>query len=358
MRRTLFLSLVVLAAAAGAEGAAPNRDRVSRYFEGWYSFCPGTQVTVTDAADVSITGYEAYRVERHCELKNRNEINVALVDPAKNEIFVGEVLYDASRRGKPFSPATDAPAIESVLTEAYGVPASLHVETGSRGPLLPIRVSLQEAPRATAKFSGFVSEDGAALLLGEFRPLNVDAAAYREKVIAESKGVRPPKGKFYVTAFIDFQCERCRQRTPQIRDFVWSRGGGLEIRFLPLVKVHDWSFAAAESAAALSNVSPELYTKYEDAVFPRAASMNAESARQVAADVADAAGARPAYEAELSSGRASERVIRDIEMALRLGLSGTPAFFYRGQFLTGEKGLAEKAIESGMANPAPGATSR
>jgi len=45
-------------------------------------------------------------------------------------------------------------------------------------------------------------------------------------------------------------------------------------------------------------------------------------------------------------------------MALRLGLSGTPAFFYRGQFLTGEKGLAEKAIESGMANPAPGATSR
>ncbi len=358
MRRTLLLSLIVLAAAAGAEGAAANRDRVSRYFDGWYSFCPGTQITVTEMADVSIAGYEAYRVERHCELKNRNEMNVALVDPARKEIFVGEVLYDVSRRGRPFSPMSDGPAIEAALKEAYGVPATLRLESGSRGDLLPIRISLQQAPNASAKVSGFVSRDGAALLIGEFRPLDVDPSAYREKVIAESKGVRPPKGGFFVTAFIDFQCERCRQRTPEIRDFVWSRGGGLEIRFLPLVKVHDWAFAAAESAAALSNVSPDLYTKYEDAVFPRAGSMNAAAAREVAADVADAAGVRAAFDAELSSGRARDRVVRDIELALRLGLVGTPAFFYRGAFLTGENGLAEKAIEKRLAGPASGAPGR
>jgi hypothetical protein len=358
MRRTLILSLIVLAAAAAAQGAPANRDRVSRYFQGWYSFCPGTQITVSEMPDVSIAGYEAYRVERHCDLKNRNEMNVALVDPAKNEIFVGEVLYDASRRGRPFSPMSDGPVIEAALKEAYGVPATLRLETGSRGDLLPVRISLQQAPNASAKISGFVSRDGAALLIGEFRPLNVDPAVYREKVLAESKGVRPPKGTFFVTAFIDFQCERCRQRTPQIRDFVWSRGGGLEIRFLPLVKVHDWSFAAAESAAALSNVSPDLYTKYEDAIFPRAGSMNAAAAREVAADVADAAGARAAFDAEISSGRARDRVVRDIELALRLGLVGTPVFFYRGAFLTGENGLAEKAIEARLAAPAASAPGR
>src|SRR5215510_16321204 len=103
MRRTLLLSLIVLAAAAAAQGAQANRDRVSKYFEGWFSFCPGTQITVSEAADVSITGYEAYRVERHCELKNRNEMNIALVDPAKNEIFVGEVMHSSERRGEPFS---------------------------------------------------------------------------------------------------------------------------------------------------------------------------------------------------------------------------------------------------------------
>src|SRR5262245_17008669 len=131
MRRTLLLSLIVLATAVVAEGAPGNRDRVSRYFQGWYSFCPGTQITVSEMSDVSIAGYEAYRVERHCELKNRNEMNVALVDPAKNEIFVGEVLYDSSRKGRPFTLMTDGPIIEAALKEVYGVPTKLQVEAGS-----------------------------------------------------------------------------------------------------------------------------------------------------------------------------------------------------------------------------------
>lgn len=358
MRRTLVLALLALLAASGARGGTPaSREVVSRYFENWYSVCPGTRVSVADVAEIALPGYEAYRVERSCELPNRNEMSVALVDTAKNEIFVGEVLHDASRRGRPFSPVADGRIIEQALADAYGVPASLRLEAGSRGPLLPIRVSLQEAPKAAAKVSGFVSQDGATILLGEFRPLNVEPAAYRERLLSESRGVRPSRGAFFVTAFIDFQCEKCRQRTPQLRDFAWSRGGALEIRFLPLVKVHDWAFAAAESAAALSNVSPDLYAKYEEALFPRAGSMNAAAARQIAGDVADAAGVRPAFEGELSSGRARDRVVRDIELALRLGLTGTPVFFYRGVFLTGENGLAEKAIERLMASaPAPGTT--
>src|SRR5262245_46433912 len=139
MRRTLLWSLIVLAAASAAEGAPGNRDRVSRYFQGWYSFCPGTQITVTETKDIAIAGYEAYRVERHCDLKNRNEMNVALVDPVKNEIFVGEVLYDSSRKGRPFTLMTDGPIIEAALKDAYGVPTKLQVETGSRGDLLPIQ---------------------------------------------------------------------------------------------------------------------------------------------------------------------------------------------------------------------------
>jgi DSBA-like thioredoxin domain len=352
MRRTLASALLTLAVAAVATAAQATRDKVTSYLEGWYSVCPGTRILVTEATEIPLTGYEAYRVERTCELKGRNASSVTLVDPARNEIFVGEVLHDDARKGRPFSLEADRRAIEASLTEAYGVPASLRLESGSRGPLQPIRIALQQAPGAEAKLPGFVSQDGATLLLGEFRPLDVDASAYRDKLLKETPGVRPPKGKFFVATFIDFQCERCRLRTPQLRDFVWSRGGALEIYFLPLVKVHDWAFAAAESAAALSNVSPDLYTRYEDALFPRADSMNAAAARQIAFDVADAAGVRAAFDAELSSGRGRDRVVRDVELAMRLGLSGTPAFFYRGAFLTGEKGLAEKAIESGLSAPA------
>jgi len=117
------------------------------------------------------------------------------------------------------------------------------------------------------------------------------------------------------------------------------------------VKIHDWSFAAAECAAALSAVKPGLEDNYERAVFAKASTMNPQAARETATDVAEAAGAKPAFEAELSSGRARDRVIADIDLALRLGLNGTPAFFFRGAWLTSEPELAEHFIDSRLSEP-------
>jgi len=349
MRRPPFLALIALVlAAVPARGAAPagsTRDRVSRYFEGWFSVCPATKVTVAPASEIRLPGYESFRVERSCELKNRNEMSITLVDTARSEVFVGEVLHDDSRSGRPFSPAQDVPVMQSAIAEAYGLPVTLEVLPGNRGPLKPIRLAIRQAEGVFAARAGFVSEDGASLLLGEFQPLDVGPAARRRKILAETPGVRPTKGAYFVTAFIDFQCERCRVRTPELRDDVFTHGGGaLEIRFLPLVKVHDWSFSAAETAAALAGVSPPLYLRYEEAIFPQASTMTAAAARQLGADVAEAAGVGAAFAAELSSGRARQRVVADIELAMRLGLNGTPVFFDEGVFLTAEPGLAERVI--------------
>jgi len=126
-------------------------------------------------------------------------------------------------------------------------------------------------------------------------------------------------------------------------------------RFLPMIKVHDWAFAAAETAAALANVSPALYARYEQTVFPQASSMTPDSVRQAGADVAEAAGVGPAYREELSSGRARQRVARDVELAMRLGLNGTPVFFYEGAFLSSDTGVAENYIE-GRLKKVPGST--
>ena len=186
------------------------------------------------------------------------------------------------------------------------------------------------------------------ILLGEFFPLDVAPSATRAKLFAGSGAVPASSKKaiFSVTAFIDFQCEKCRVRTPQVRDFAWTHGGELAVRFLPLVKIHNWAFAAAESAAALAAVSPALYPKYEDAIFARAAAMDEKAARDVATDIAEAAGVGEAFAAELSSGRARDLVIGDINLGLRLGVNGTPVFFYRGAWLTAEPDLAENFIEA------------
>lgn len=351
MRKALVVACgaALLAASLRAEDAAPAR--IQRYFEGWYAVCPGTRVTVAAAADVAIPGFDAYRVERQCELKNRNELSIALWDPAHDEVFVGEVLFNGARRDQPFVPATDLPVIQATLQETYGVPVALAVRSPARGALIPLKVMLRMAEGALPSLSGFVSQDGAAVLLGEFHPLNVPPERWREAALAESPGVRSGKGTFWVTAFIDFQCEKCRVREPQVRRFVAAHGGAVEIRFLPLVKVHDWAFAAAESAAALANVSPALYARYEEAVFPRAGGLSSAAVRELAADVADAAGVREGFDAELTSGRARGRVVSDLELALRLGLNGTPVFFYRGAFLTSDPNGVESYIQARLAAP-------
>jgi protein-disulfide isomerase len=346
MRTAGFLAAaaVFLALPARADDAA--RARVERYFSGWYSVCPGNRVTVAEAREVVVPGYAAYRVERACELKNRNESNITLVDDAGKEIFVGQVLHDDTRKDKPFSASADLPVIRGALADEYGLPVAISAKGAPRGALAPIEVRIQQAPGAVAVLPGFVSADGASVLLGEFFPLAVAPEATRARLISESAPPATSKVVFTITAFIDFQCERCRVRTPQVRDFAWSHGGVLETRYLPLVKVHDWAFAAAESAAALSNVSPPLADKYEQAVFARASGMNAKAARDLAADIAEAAGARVGFEAELSSGRARDRVLADVNLALRLGLNGTPMFFYKGAWLTSEPDLLEHAVEA------------
>jgi DSBA-like thioredoxin domain len=364
MRRTPFFTLIGgLVWALPALAADSPTDRISRFFTGWYSYCPDTRVAVTPVKELSLAGYEAYRVERSCALKNRNDMSVTLFDPARNEVFVGEVLHDDTRKNRPFSEAQDLPVLQGILKDAYGAPVSIAMAQGPRGPLKPIRALLRLADGAAAPIAGFVSEDGATLLIGEFRSLAVAPEELRRRMLAESPGVRPRSGAYYVTAFVDFQCEKCRQRAPQIADFAWTHGNGaLEIRLLPMVKVHDWAFAAAETAAALANVSPPLYARYEQAVFPQASSMTPESVRQVGADVAEAAGVGPAYREELSSGRARQRVARDVGLAIRLGLSGTPAFFYDGVFLTSDTGIAENYLDARLkANPpaaSPGSSRR
>lgn len=356
MSKTLLLAFgaVLWAASLGAQGAqAANRDRVLQYFGGWYSVCPNSKVSARPAPDIVVPGFESYRVSRECSAKNRDEVSIALVDPERDEVFVGQVLFDGARKDRPFVPMSDLPAIRASLQETYGLPVALRLGKEARGSLIPLLITLKLAEGALPSIPGFVSRDGAAVLIGEFHPLGTPPEQWRDAVLSESpgiavskgSGVTPAKEKFTVTAFIDFQCERCRVREPEVRTWVNAQGGAVSIRFLPLVKIHDWSYAAAESAAALGAISPELYAKYEETVFPRAASLNETGVRQIALDVAEAAGSRAAYEGELSSGRARDRVVADVTAALRLGLNGTPVFFFRGVFLTSEPNLVESYVQ-------------
>lgn len=345
------MAVLFAAGAAVAAAPAPLRERLAAFLGPWYASVPGTRVEVAATREVTVPGFTAWRLERRADVEGKTrgheESSLALYDPAKDEVFLGEVLHDPDRlrAGKPFDAAADVPNVTASLQEMFGLPA--RVELGSApksGALLPLTVSLREAENAIAVFPGFVSADGATVLLGEFRPVSEPLPRWREKLLAARPGVRLEKGRFVATEFLDFQCERCRRRTPEARRAAAAHGGVLEVRFLPLAKQHEWSFAASEVAAALAAAGPDAYRRFEEAVFARMEGMSAPAARELAADIAEAAGARAAFEAELSSGRARDRVLRDIELAMRIGIHGTPAFVLDGELVPGERGYFESAL--------------
>jgi len=336
------LGLVALLSAAGsARGDEATRQKIVKYFDGWYSYLPGSQVAAVESRQVVLPGLETFQVERRHDSRTR-ESSFVFYDRAKDEVFVGDVLHDPDRAAakRPFEPSKDLPPLQAALRDAFGVPVAITVESGSRGALKPIRIALREEKDAITVRHGFVSEDGATALLGEFQPASESAAAFRERLLQERPGIRTGSGRFAVTEFLDFQCERCRRRTPEVRRTVEESGGTVEARMLPLVKQHGAAFAAAEFGAALAEISPELYGKYEQGVFARE-SIDAADARELAGDVADAAGARDRFEAALTSGKGRQRVLADVELAMRLGVSGTPMFISRGALVAGERWIVE-----------------
>lgn len=362
MRRILCLAILACQLGSGSALADPaTRARLIHHFGSWYSYFPGSRVSVRETSEMAVARFEAYRVQRHSDSKRHQEANVALVDPAHGEVFVGRVFHDDTRAAgkRPFDTSADLSSVQAHLTEAYGLPVQVSVK-GNRGALREISIAIQQVPGASVSYSGFISEDGASLLLGEFHSLNEGAEALRRRLLSETPGVRSGSGGFTVVEFLDFQCDRCGVRTPEVRKFVSERGGAVEVHLLPLTKVHPWAFAAAESAAALANLSPHLFEKYEEGVFARAEGMNEKAARELASDIAEAAGWKKEFEEELASGRARERVLSDIRLAMRLGITGTPYFLYEGVLFSGERDLLETYLREKLParEPKPAAAAR
>jgi hypothetical protein len=360
-RRGLLALAPALACLLTGFRPAPSsvQARLETYLADWYAAIPGTRIGVSPTREVTVPGFSAWRLERKGEggapAAAHAESGLVLADEARGEVFLGEVLHDPDRLAakKPFDPDADLRNIQASLQEMLGVPVKLElarVEAAAAAPgraranLRPIVVRGRQEEDAWIAMPGFVSTDGATVLLGELRPLSEPIVSWRAKLLASRPGVRAEPGAFAVTEFLDFQCERCKRRTPEARRAAAALGGTVEVRFLPLVKQHEWSFAAAECAAALAEAAPAAFLRYEEAVFARSESMSAAAARELAGDMAEASKAKSLYEAALSSGRARDRVLRDIELASRLGIHGTPSFVLDGKLVPGERGYLENAL--------------
>jgi protein-disulfide isomerase len=139
------------------------------------------------------------------------------------------------------------------------------------------------------------------------------------------------EARLAIVEFSDFQCPFCRRVGPTLEQIESEYGDQVRIVFkhMPL-GMHDK--APAAHAAAEAAHQQGKFWEMHDLIFSDQAAMSPEKyveyAQQLNLDVAR-------FQRDVASAEVKSRVEADTQEAARLGVTGTPAFFVNGRFLSG-----------------------
>ena len=140
------------------------------------------------------------------------------------------------------------------------------------------------------------------------------------------------KAKVTVVEFSDFQCPFCARVGPTLEKIAETYPDDVKIAFkhLPLNSIHPK--APAAHAAAEAAHQQGRFWEMHDKIFANQRTMSQAAyeqyAQQIGLDV-------DRFKKDSSSATVKRRVDGDAAEAARLGVTGTPAFFINGRYLSG-----------------------
>ena len=141
-----------------------------------------------------------------------------------------------------------------------------------------------------------------------------------------------PQGDVTLVEYYDYNCGYCRASLPMIRDLI-ARDPKLKVVFreLPILAETSRSAARISLAAALQG----KFNAFHDALYAGGQVSDdsiAAAARSAGVDTANLAAAAPRIDAEIA---------RNMEVAAKLGISGTPSWIVGNQVLAGALPIEE-----------------
>jgi protein-disulfide isomerase len=205
------------------------------------------------------------------------------------------------------------------------------------GSLL-IRSSLERTSQELAGLKTAVAdlEIGARAPAPGARPAASARPDPSRRYTIDTKG-SPARGrddaKVVIVEFGDFQCSFCSRVLPTMKQIQGEYGDDVRIVFkhLPL-QMHSKA-PAAHSAAEAAHRQGKFWEMH-DRIFANQGSMTPETyagyAREIGLDM-------KRFEKDVASAGVKKRVGEDAAEAARLGVTGTPAFFINGRFLSGAR---------------------
>ena len=130
-----------------------------------------------------------------------------------------------------------------------------------------------------------------------------------------------------IVEFTDFECSTCQQSQPMLDKVAqeYSDKVRLVVRDYPLAQ-HKNAFKAAEAAEAAREQGK--YWEYTAVLFANQKELGPEKLKEYASKVGLD---RKKFDAELDSSKHANKVQRDMQDGMRVGVDGTPAVFINGR---------------------------
>ncbi len=166
-------------------------------------------------------------------------------------------------------------------------------------------------------------------------------------VLPSSEHVRgSDTAKVTITEFSDFQCPYCGNAQPVLEEILKNYQGKVKLvyKHFPL-QFHQYAEKAAEASECAADQGK--FWEYHDLLFGNQDSLTKSDlknyAEQIGLDM-------DKFNSCLDSGIMAERVKNDLNEGIKLGVSGTPAFFINGQKVIGAQPyfVFQSAIERAL----------
>lgn len=365
--RTVFVVVVVLWGTAGAQAASDGGDalRFARRIAPYY---PGSTFELT-RDEVTSTANGRYRfvtIERTCDSSFLSGPIQILVDEETNMAYSGTVARVPEDR--PHGSLEELRAyLEDFLPDALSRSLSLRVEVDWGGSMVRPGGVVPFALRVASGYGRYskpvaVTADGAHFILAAPIPFDADPVAWRRRELASSDVVvwdhAGSEAPVEIVELSDFECPACRGKWSIIKGILEAHPDQVRHGFVsfPLTRIHPWSFRAASAAWCVAQQDAPRLIDMKEEFYSLQRDMSTSLVEDAAVDFVAARGMDEAAFNDCYLEDDSIRVVlRQIELAHRMGVSSTPTYCVNGYLVqVPQREWLEQLVEQLIRGEAPG----
>jgi protein-disulfide isomerase len=159
-----------------------------------------------------------------------------------------------------------------------------------------------------------------------------------DSMLAESPTTGATKSKVILVEFSDFQCPYCSGAYKTLKEFLAGHNKEVTLvyKHLPLENIHSEALPAAKAAWAAGKQG--RFWEYHDSLFEKQKSLSEnlylKIARSLKLDINK-------FDNDRTSKEASSAIQKDIELAKKLEISGTPFFIMDTEYFSGAIPLSD-----------------